>query len=275
MHTAGCLDGDDFERFQAKRPTRPLSTPRACAPVREPAHCCRVRAAGQKQNDRGGCPTSRNVVVMDTFDLREGETANVGSLRELKAQAEHCKRCDLYKHATQTVFGEGPMQAEIVLIGEQPGDKEDLAGRPFVGPAGAVLNESLSRAGIDRERCYITNTVKHFKFTQRGKRRLHSKPNAGEIRQCAWWLRSELKLIEPKIIVALGATAAGYLVGKAVRITRDRGTIFRPQNLPPVLVTIHPSYILRIRDRHTANAEQIKFVHDLNRLKEVLGDGRS
>ncbi len=223
----------------------------------------------------GGCPTSRNVVVMDTFDLREGETANVGSLRELKAQAEHCKRCDLYKHATQTVFGEGPMQAEIVLIGEQPGDKEDLAGRPFVGPAGAVLNESLSRAGIDRERCYITNTVKHFKFTQRGKRRLHSKPNAGEIRTCAWWLRSELKLIEPKIIVALGTTAAGYLVGKAIRITKDRGTIFRPQNLPPVLVTIHPSYILRIRDRHAANAEQIKFVHDLNRLKEVLGDGRS
>lgn len=166
------------------------------------------------------------------------------------------------------------MQAEIILIGEQPGDKEDLAGRPFVGPAGAVLNESLSRAGIDRERCYITNTVKHFKFTQRGKRRLHSKPNAGEIRQCAWWLRSELKLIEPKIIVALGATAAGYLVGKAVRITKDRGTIFRPQNLPPVLVTIHPSYILRMRDRHTANAEQIKFVHDLNRLKEVLDQGR-
>ena len=207
---------------------------------------------------------------MDKLDPLEGETANVRSLRELRAQAEHCKRCDLYKHATQTVFGEGPIRAELVLLGEQPGDKEDLAGRPFVGPAGAVLNESLSRAGIDRERCYVTNTVKHFKFTQRGKRRLHSKPNAGEIQRCSWWLRSELKLIEPKIVVALGATAATYLVGNAVRITKDRGTIFHPENLPPVLVTIHPSYILRIRDPSAANKERLKFVHDLSQLQEVL-----
>ena len=207
---------------------------------------------------------------MDKLDPLEGETANVRSLRELRAQAEHCKRCDLYKHATQTVFGEGPIRAELVLLGEQPGDKEDLAGRPFVGPAGAVLNESLSRAGIDRERCYVTNTVKHFKFTQRGKRRLHSKPNAGEIQRCSWWLRGELKLIEPKIVVALGATAATYLVGNAVRITKDRGTIFHPENLPPVLVTIHPSYILRIRDPSAANEERLKFVHDLSQLQEVL-----
>jgi uracil-DNA glycosylase family protein len=207
---------------------------------------------------------------MDDFDLLEGETANAGSLRELKAQAEHCTRCNLYKHATQTVFGEGPIKAEIILIGEQPGDKEDLTGRPFVGPAGAILDESLSSAGIDRQRCYVTNTVKHFKFTQRGKRRLHSKPNAGEIRSCSWWLRSELKLIEPKIVVALGATAAACLVGDAVRITRDRGTIFHPENLPPVLVTIHPSYILRIRDRLAANAERLTFVDDLRQLKEVL-----
>ena len=207
---------------------------------------------------------------MNKPDLTEGETASAKSLGELNGQARHCKRCDLYKHATQTVFGEGPEQADVVLVGEQPGDREDVVGRPFVGPAGAILNACLIMAGIDRDRCYITNTVKHFKFTQRGKRRLHSKPNAGEIQRCSWWLRSELKLIEPKIIVALGGTAAAHLRGKTVRITKDRGMIFHPENLPPVIVTIHPSYILRIRDRTAANAERMKFVQDLNQINQVL-----
>lgn len=169
---------------------------------------------------------------MNTLDLIEGETAIAKSLGELNGQAQHCKRCDLYKHATQTVFGEGPEQADVILVGEQPGDREDILGRPFVGPAGAILNASLIMAGIDRDRCYITNTVKHFKFTQRGKRRLHSKPNAGEIQRCSWWLRSEIKLIAPKIIVALGGTAAAHLRGKTVRITKDRGMIFHPDPLP-------------------------------------------
>ena len=128
----------------------------------------------------------------------------------------------------------------------------------------------LSTAGIDRERCYVTNTVKHFKFTQGGKRRLHSKPNAGEVQRCSWWLGSEVKLIEPRIVVALVATAAACLVGSSVRITKDRGTIFRSENLPPMLVTLHPSHILRIRDQSTANAERMKFVHDLNRLRGGL-----
>ncbi|RCW81849.1 uracil-DNA glycosylase family protein [Phyllobacterium bourgognense] len=157
---------------------------------------------------------------MNKPDLIEGETASAKSLGELNGQAQHCKRCDLYKHATQTVFGEGPEQADVVLVGEQPGDREDVVGRPFVGPAGAILNASLIMAGIDRDRCYITNTVKHFKSTQRGKRRLHSKPNAGEIQRCSWWLRSELKLIEPKIIVALGGTAAAHLRGKTFGLPR-------------------------------------------------------
>ncbi|UXN62354.1 UdgX family uracil-DNA binding protein [Phyllobacterium zundukense] len=207
---------------------------------------------------------------MDKPDLLESEHSAVNSLSELKSEAEHCRRCDLYKNATQTVFGEGSRDAETVLVGEQPGDKEDLAGRPFVGPAGIVLDRSLAEAGIERDRCYVTNTVKHFKFEPRGKRRLHSKPNAGEIRICSWWLRSELELIKPKIVVALGATAANCLVSKAVRITKDRRRIFHPEGLPPVLVTIHPSYILRIRDRDQADIETREFIRDLAEIRKFL-----
>jgi uracil-DNA glycosylase family protein len=207
---------------------------------------------------------------MDKPYLLEDEGSAANSLRELKSEAEHCTRCDLYKNATQTVFGEGSRDAETVIVGEQPGDKEDLAGRPFVGPAGMVLDRSLVEAGIERDRCYVTNTVKHFKFEQRGKRRLHSKPNAGEIRICSWWLRSELELIKPKIVVALGATAANCLIGNAVRITKDRRRIFHPEGLPPVLVTIHPSYILRIRDRDQADFETREFIRDLAEIRKFL-----
>jgi DNA polymerase len=207
---------------------------------------------------------------MDKPQLDDEDVSHANSLSELKAEAEHCTRCHLYKNATQTVFGEGPQRADVVLVGEQPGDKEDLAGRPFVGPAGAVLDKSLAQAHIDRNRCYVTNTVKHFKFEPRGKRRLHSKPNATEIRICSWWLKNELELIRPKIVVALGATAAGFLVGNSVRITKDRRKIFHPEGLPPVLVTIHPSYILRIREREQASAEMREFVRDLAEIAKYF-----
>jgi DNA polymerase len=185
------------------------------------------------------------------------------SLSAVKHQAHECQRCDLYKYATQLVFGEGPDVAKLVLVGEQPGDKEDVAGRPFVGPAGTVLTECLREAGVERKDCYLTNAVKHFKYEQRGKRRLHSRPNAGEVQRCAWWLGAELEQIRPDVVVALGATAARTLLGAAVKVTRDRG---RPIDIGRgfwLLVTIHPSYLLRIRDRETAARQRRDFVDDL------------
>lgn len=205
---------------------------------------------------------------MDRY-ITEGETPDAHSLTELKAEAEHCRRCDLYKHATQTVFGEGPQSAKIVLVGEQPGDREDLAGRPFVGPAGLVLNECLVQAHVERDQCYVTNAVKHFKFVKRGKRRLHAKPNAGEVERCSWWLKNELRLIDPKIVVALGGTAASYLVGGTIRVMRDRGKVFESKVFPPVLVTIHPSYILRIHDLDDAEAEKKSFIRDLSAINAL------
>ena len=158
----------------------------------------------------------------------------------LKDEAAHCTRCDLYKFATQTVFGEGSLKADILFVGEQPGDQEDLAGRPFVGPAGRLFDAALEEAGIDRARTYVTNAVKHFKFVQRGKRRLHSKPNGGEIEACRWWIDHERDLIKPPVTVALGATAARSLIGKVVTISGTRG---EPQLLADgseCWVTIHP-----------------------------------
>jgi DNA polymerase len=191
------------------------------------------------------------------------ETADAPGLDQLRQQAESCQRCDLYKNATQLVFGEGPRAAKIVLVGEQPGDREDIEGRPFVGPAGRLLDLCLEEAGIDRSQCYVTNAVKHFKFEPRGKRRLHSKPNAGEIQRCAWWLGAEFDIMQPKLIVALGATALYSLFGNAVKVTAQRGHILQPANHPPVLVTIHPSYLLRIRDKTDAAKARKDFVNDL------------
>jgi uracil-DNA glycosylase family protein len=192
------------------------------------------------------------------------------SLKELHRLAKGCDRCDLYKNATQLVFGEGRPSAGVALVGEQPGDREDIAGRPFVGPAGRLLDECLHEAGVDRSRCYVTNAVKHFKFQQRGKRRLHSKPNATEIKRCAWWLAGELDLIQPQLVVALGATALYTLLGRAVSLAKNRGKVLRYRTEPPVLVTVHPSYLLRIRQRADAQAERKKFVSDLAEIKAFL-----
>jgi uracil-DNA glycosylase family protein len=193
-----------------------------------------------------------------------------GAWAALREEAAHCTRCDLYKHATQTVFGEGPVDARMMIMGEQPGDQEDLAGRPFVGPAGEMFDRAMAAAKIDRASVYVTNAVKHFKFEPRGKRRIHSKPDAGEIQACRWWYEQERLLIKPEMTVALGATAARQLLGKVVTITASRG---RPIELPEGglgWVTIHPSFLLRMPDRSKAEDEFAAFVEDLKGAAKAL-----
>jgi DNA polymerase len=186
------------------------------------------------------------------------------TLTGLREEAAHCTACPLYKHATQTVFGEGPARADIVLVGEQPGDQEDLAGKPFVGPAGQILNRALDDAGIAREKIYITNAVKHFKFAPRGKRRIHAKPNAGEIKVCSsHWLAREIAVIEPALVVALGATAAQALMGKAIPIGKNRGHALDWSDGRRGLITVHPSFLLRIPDADSKAREYKAFVADL------------
>ncbi len=194
----------------------------------------------------------------------------------LRDEAASCRACDLWRPATQTVFGEGPLKADVIFVGEQPGDQEDIAGRPFVGPAGAMLDKALIEAGIERERTYVTNAVKHFKFAPRGKRRLHQKPNAGEIKACRWWLAQEIGTIRPKLAVALGATALQSLAGKATSITKLRGAVI-PQGVrdvdPPtdLFVTVHPSYLLRLPDREARAREYQRFLEDLRKIAAHIG----
>ena len=181
----------------------------------------------------------------------------------LRREAATCKRCDLYKCATQTVFGEGPEDARVMLVGEQPGDAEDRAGHPFVGPAGKLLDRALADAGIDRGRTYVTNAVKHFKWVRRGKKRLHQKPNAIQIEACLPWLESEIAEVTPEAIVLLGATAAQAILGKSFRVTKERGKRL-PSNLAPTVVaTVHPSSLLRMPDRSAWEKEYRRFVDDL------------
>ena len=182
--------------------------------------------------------------------------------------ARACTRCDLYKYATQTVFGEGPLDAAILFVGEQPGDQEDLAGRPFVGPAGAVFDEALEKAGIDRSSVYVTNAVKHFKFIPRGKRRIHNKPDAGEITACRGWIERELDLIKPAVTVALGATAARSLIGKVVTIGKVRGEPLALADGSECWVTAHPSSLLRIPDPEGRREARALFLRDLKRIKK-------
>jgi DNA polymerase len=181
----------------------------------------------------------------------------------LRAEARGCHRCDLWQRATQTVFGEGPDDAPLVLVGEQPGDSEDVAGRPFVGPAGRLLDRALEGAGIDRRRVYVTNVVKHFKWEPRGKRRLHSKPNAAEVDACRHWLDQEIGAVAPDVLVCLGATAAQALLGAKFRVTEKRGTWIDSPLAPNVLATVHPSSILRERDDAKREAAFEGLVADL------------
>ncbi len=181
----------------------------------------------------------------------------------LRDEAMACTRCHLHKHATQTVFGEGPIDAPLMLIGEQPGDQEDLAGRPFVGPAGQLLDDALAQAGIDRSAVYLTNAVKHFKFEPRGKRRIHATPDAGEISACRWWVEQELLIVRPKVVIALGATAARSLLGKAVTISRERGRAIPLDSGAEAWITVHPSYLLRLPDPEAKAAQHAAFIADL------------
>jgi uracil-DNA glycosylase len=189
------------------------------------------------------------------------------SLKAAREAAAGCRACHLYENATQTVFGEGSASAEIVFVGEQPGDEEDQTGRPFVGPAGRLFDKALEQAGIDRKRAYVTNVVKHFKWQPRGKRRIHQKPNAAEIAACRPWLDTELALLKPRVLVCLGATAAQALLGRQFRVSQDRGVPVESDLAPVVMATVHPSSILRSDDRE---AEMALFVEDLRRIAEVL-----
>ncbi len=184
--------------------------------------------------------------------------------------ARDCHACDLWERATQTVFGEGPAPAPVMLIGEQPGDKEDLAGRPFVGPAGLKLNAALEDAGVDRQKVYVTNAVKHFKYVPRGKFRLHQKPVTLEIKACRQWLERELDFVQPKVAVAMGATASQSLFGKAMPVNKNRGRLVDLGSCQ-ALITIHPSYLLRIQEETDAQAEYVRFVSDLKLLLPFLG----
>jgi uracil-DNA glycosylase family protein len=187
----------------------------------------------------------------------------ISTLKALAAAEAECTRCPLYKHATQVVPGRGAARARMMLVGEQPGDREDKEGLPFVGPAGRILDQAIEAAGIERKRLFVTNAVKHFKFEPRGKRRLHKRPNAHEIQRCHWWLDLERKIVKPAIVVALGATAARSVLGKSVTIGATRGRIIT-HNDARVVVTIHPSYLLRIRDAADKEREYAHFVRDLH-----------
>jgi uracil-DNA glycosylase len=192
------------------------------------------------------------------------------TLSALREAAARCKACDLWKRGTQTVFGEGSPRAQVMLVGEQPGHEEDLAGRPFVGPAGKLLDRALEEAGIDRRQTYVTNVVKHFKWEPRGKRRIHAKPDVVEITACLPWLRAELEVVKPRALVCLGATAAQALLGRKFKVTQQRGQFVPSPLAPLVTATVHPSSILRAPDDETRRAERARFVEDLRTVAKAL-----
>jgi uracil-DNA glycosylase family protein len=200
---------------------------------------------------------------------RQPDTATLTALREA---ARHCTACHLYKRATQTVFGEGPKGATMMLVGKQPGDYEDVAGKPFVGPAGKIMDRALEEAGIDRSQVYVTNAVKHFKWELRGKRRIHQKPNSREIAACRPWLEAELRIVKPKLVVAMGATAAQTIFGPSFRVTRERGKVLSSKLAPRVLATAHPSSLLRQPDEASRQREYKLFVSDLRVALRAAGE---
>ena len=192
------------------------------------------------------------------------------SLGDVRAAAAGCQACELWKSGTQTVFGEGSEGASLMLVGEQPGDKEDLAGRPFVGPAGRILDQALEEAGIDRSDVFVTNAVKHFKWEPRGKRRLHKRPDAREIAACRPWLDKEIELVTPKVVVCLGATAAQSLLGRSFKVTKQRGELFPQEAGHVITATVHPSSILRAPDAATRETEMAAFTEDLRVVAKHL-----
>jgi DNA polymerase len=202
-------------------------------------------------------------VAKNERDWIPAPVPETSSLATLKSASKTCTACHLFKHATQTVFGEGQKSATLMLLGEQPGDQEDLAGKPFVGPAGKILDRALEDAGIDRTQVYVTNTVKHFKWEPRGKRRIHKKPNSREIAACRPWLEAELRVVRPDLLVCMGATAAQSVFGPSFRVTRERGKVLESELAPKVVATVHPSSLLRQPDEESREREYKLFVADL------------
>ena len=219
-----------------------------------------------------GCTPAPHISHLNSVAKRPPGTSSAQlfpqaeTLDDLRVRARHCKACDLWKNATQTVFGEGAQHPQIMFVGEQPGDQEDLQGRPFVGPAGKLLDSALEEAQIDREKTYITNAVKHFKWESRGKRRIHKKPSISEIAACRPWLDAEIAALQPKVIVCLGATAAQALLGRDFRVTQHRGELMKSTLASFIMATVHPSSILRAPDRETRHTEMDRFIADLKKL---------
>jgi len=218
---------------------------------------------------------SENLRSQKSEDLKESKDAedffpDRKTLPAFREAAADCQACDLYKRGTQTVFGAGTRQAEVLFVGEQPGNDEDLEGEPFVGPAGKLLDKALEEAGIDRQKAYVTNVVKHFKWEPRGKRRIHKKPNAREITACRPWLEAEIEIVKPKVIVCLGATAAQALLGSQFRVSKDRGKFIEADLAPYIIATIHPSAILRAPDDETRHEQKRRFIDDLKKVADVL-----
>src|SRR6266513_3161195 len=197
---------------------------------------------------------------------------DTSSLNAVREAAAYCTACHLHKRGTPTVLGEGPKGATMMLVGEQPGDYEDVAGKPFVGPAGKIMDQALEEAGIDRTKVYVTNAVKHFKWEPRGKRRIHQKPNSREIAACRPWLEAELRIVKPKLVVAMGATAAQTIFGPAFRVTRERGKVLSSKLAPRVLATVHPSSLLRQPDEASREREYKRFVSDLRAALHATGE---
>src|SRR5713101_5778194 len=203
---------------------------------------------------------------------RRAPVPQTSRLTEVRDASRKCTACHLYKRATQTVFGEGPKRAPIMLVGEQPGDYEDVAGKPFVGPAGKILDRALAEAGINRDEVYVTNAVKHFKWEPRGERRIHQKPNAREIAACRPWLEAELRLVKPKLLVCLGSTAGQTIFGPSFRVTRERGKVLSSKLAPKVVATVHPSALLRQPDEMSRDREYARFVVDLRVALKAAGE---
>lgn len=230
--------------------------------------CAQVREAARERAEASNQKPAPMLSPPKEIDM---EAANqIQSLAAARAAIQGCTRCPLYEHATQAVFGEGPQSAEVMFVGEQPGDQEDLQGKPFVGPAGQVLDRALETVGIDRRRVYVTNAVKHFKFESRGKRRIHQKPNAGEISACRFWLELEREFVRPKLLVALGASAAQALLGKAVSVSSVRGKKLELPDSATLMVTVHPSYLLRIPEHDRKIEEQQRFEADLKSVRAFI-----
>ena len=206
---------------------------------------------------------ARKIATSNGDEWRLANVPDSSSLTTLRKAAAHCTACPLYKNATQTVFGEGRKGAALMLLGEQPGDREDLTGKPFVGPAGTILDRALGEAGIDRNAVYVTNAVKHFKWEARGKRRIHQKPSSRDLAACRPWLEAELRVVRPGVLVCLGATAAQAIFGSGFRVTRERGKLLRSQLAPRVVATVHPSSLLRQPDEESRRREYALFVEDL------------